>query len=491
MRYTFCMNEKRNLLFFPIGTIGRDMVYQLFTNFIFTFVLFTRELSNAQIAMLTAIIVGARIFDAANDPLMGNIIDRTRSPFGKFKPWLTLGIILTAVVVIASFNVDLEGNAFIVFFALMYFLYSIVFTMHDISYWGMIPSLAKDAYRRDIFTSLTNLCVGIGNALAGILIPLFTIGSLTLAGSTKAAYGILAIIFSLVGILFLSFTIFLVKENRDYEKLPVPPISLKKIISVFKNNDQVLWMALILLLQQTGQTICTSGLGATYIYFEFGYEGGLWSLFTTAGLAPCVFLMIAYPAIAKKFSRKTFMTKMLFVSSFGYLGMLLVGMAFLQSNYKFYFFTATYAIANFGFYAFYLIMMISLLNTVEYNEWKCGERNDAIITSVRPFVTKLATALSVSFASFAYILFRVTKQTNAIASLEQSASRALITEAEKLNAIQTMLSSSEQSQRIGMLVFITVIPFLFMLASYILYQTKYTIDETKYTIICEEIKTRR
>ena len=70
--------RKRNLLFFPLGTVGRDMVYNLVTNFLYTFVLFTHELTPAQLSAIAGIMVAARVFDALNDPIMGNIIERTR-----------------------------------------------------------------------------------------------------------------------------------------------------------------------------------------------------------------------------------------------------------------------------------------------------------------------------------------------------------------------------------------------------------------------------
>ena len=70
-------SDKRNLWMFPLGTVGRDMIYNLFTNFIFTYILFTRHLTAAQLGAVTAIMVGARVFDALNDPVMGNIIERT------------------------------------------------------------------------------------------------------------------------------------------------------------------------------------------------------------------------------------------------------------------------------------------------------------------------------------------------------------------------------------------------------------------------------
>ena len=151
------MNEadryrKRNLWLFPLGTVGRDMLYQLFTNFLLVYVLFTRQLTAGQLMAITAIMVAARIFDALNDPIMGNIIERTRTKWGKYKPWLTIGIALTCVVVYLAFNVQLQGWAFVVFFGVIYFCYSIAYTMHDISYWGMIPSLGSDGAVRDQFT---------------------------------------------------------------------------------------------------------------------------------------------------------------------------------------------------------------------------------------------------------------------------------------------------------------------------------------------------
>lgn len=66
-------NKKRNLMLYPLGTVGRDMIYVLFANFVYLYVLYTRDLTNAQLAAITGIMVAARIFDAINDPLMGNI----------------------------------------------------------------------------------------------------------------------------------------------------------------------------------------------------------------------------------------------------------------------------------------------------------------------------------------------------------------------------------------------------------------------------------
>ena len=107
---------KRNLWTFPLGTIGRDMMYNLVTSYLMTFVLFTRNLTPAQMTAITGIMVAARVFDALNDPIMGNIIERTRTKWGKFKPWLAIGIVTTAFVIYAAFNTKLQGWSFVWFF---------------------------------------------------------------------------------------------------------------------------------------------------------------------------------------------------------------------------------------------------------------------------------------------------------------------------------------------------------------------------------------
>ena len=84
--------RKRNLITYPLGTMGRDAVYALINSYLLTFVLFTHSLTAAQLTAITGIMIGARVFDAFNDPIMGNIIECTRSKYGKFKPWLLAGV---------------------------------------------------------------------------------------------------------------------------------------------------------------------------------------------------------------------------------------------------------------------------------------------------------------------------------------------------------------------------------------------------------------
>ena len=487
---------KKNLIFFPLGTMGRDAVYSLINSYLLTFVLFTHSLDAAQLAAITGIMIAARAFDALNDPVMGNMIERTRSRFGKFKPWLAAGGVSTSVVIFLLFNVRLQGWPFVWFFALMYFAFSITYTMSDISYWGMIPALGSDADARNQFTSRTTLFAGIGGTLAAILIPLFTTGAGALGGSTAVAYGRVALIIAILAPLFILFTLLGVRERREVNTAAKRErFSFKQIIKTIARNDQLVWVAVIFLVQQVGNGLVIGGIGSTYIYFTFGYNGGLYSLFNTVGMLATGVLMIFYPLISRHIHRKRLMGIMAVISVAGY-GMMLASLLTPEANMvRFWILVLGYMFSNFGQYGFYLIMMISIMNTVEYNEYKFGTREEGIITSLRPFITKMSSALIVAITSVIYLIFGVTGYTNRISDLEQRCAQGLISEEQKLTEISGVIFGSTGGQyegvtlgqSLGLLFAMTVLPCALMLVSYFLYKRKYKLDEEEYDRICAEL----
>lgn len=505
---------KKNLIFFPLGTMGRDAVYSLINSYLLTFVLFTHSLNGAQIAAITGIMIAARVFDALNDPVMGNIIERTHSRFGKFKPWLAAGGVSTSVVIYLLFNVRLEGWHFVWFFALMYFAFSITYTMSDISYWGMIPALGSDANVRNQFTARTTLFAGIGGTLASILIPVFSTGAGAIGGSTAVAYGRIALVIAVIAPLFIMFTLFGVREHRDLAITGKKKerFSFKQILQTIARNDQLVWVSVIFLIQQVGNGLVIGGIGSTYIYFTFGYNGGLYSLFNTVGMSATAVLMVLYPAISRRLHRKKLMGIMAVISTAGY-GMMLLSLFVPGIGMdRFWLLVLGYMLSNFGQYCFYLIMMISIMNTVEYNEYKFGERDEGIITSLRPFITKMSSALIVALTSATYLLFGVTGYTNAISELEQQCAQGLISEEEKLSEISEVIFGAAavqdagiaegaaaiqdagaaagvtSGQSAGLLIAMTVVPCFLMLLSYFLYKKKYSLDEAEYDRICAELQ---
>jgi melibiose permease/lactose/raffinose/galactose permease len=478
---------KKNLIFYPLGTIGRDMTYCLVTSFLLTYIMFTRSLTKPQLAAVTGIMVFARVFDALNDPIMGNIIESTRTRWGKFKPWLFLGVLSTSFVVYFAFSSKLQGWQFIIFFGIIYILYSITYTMSDISYWGMVPALSSDADERNTITARATLFAGIGSVLASVLIPLLTTGKNAWGGSATTGYSRIALAIGILSPLFMIATLAGVRENRSEQATPPTKVSMKKIIGTVTGNDQLLWMCLIFLFEEVSNMLIPGGMGATYLYFQFGYDGGLYSLFTTVGMAATAILMIFYPNISRKIHRKPLMGIMMITSATGYTLMLLAGLI-IPGAVKFPLIVIGYMCGNFGNYCFYLIMMISIMNTVEYNEYKYGTRDEGIITSLRPFLTKMASALVVLITALIYMILGVTTYTNQISDYENAASAGTIDEASKLSSISDVIAGVTSAERIGLLLCICILPCVLMFISYRLYIKHYKLDEEEYDRIVEELK---
>lgn len=478
---------KKNLIFYPLGTVGRDMTYCLVTSFLLTYIMFTRSLTKPQLAAITGIMVFARVFDALNDPIMGNIIESTRTRWGKFKPWLFLGVLSTSFVVYFAFSSKLQGWQFIIFFGIIYILYSITYTMSDISYWGMVPALSSDADERNTITARATLFAGIGSVLASVLIPLLTTGKNAWGGSATTGYSRIALAIGILSPLFMIATLAGVRENREEQSTPPTKVSMKKIIGTVTGNDQLLWMCLIFLFEEVSNMLIPGGMGATYLYFQFGYDGGLYSLFTTVGMAATAILMIFYPNISRKIHRKPLMGIMMITSATGYTLMLLAGLI-IPDAVKFPLIVIGYMCGNFGNYCFYLIMMISIMNTVEYNEYKYGTRDEGIITSLRPFLTKMASALVVLITALIYMILGVTTYTNQISDYENAASAGTIDEASKLSSISDVIAGVTSAERIGLLLCICILPCVLMFISYRLYIKHYKLDEEEYDRIVEELK---
>ena len=486
----------KNMLMFSLGTIGRDFLYFLFNSFLMTFILFTKTTDNKMLMVVGAIIVVARIFDALNDPIMGGIVENTRTKWGKYKPWQLLGAVLTGAVIISVFCVKLDGWSYIGFLAFAYLMFSITFTMNDISYWGMLPSLTSD--ERNKLTSCAQLLASAGIGLASLLIPLFTTGSLAKWGA-PTGYKVIGIISAVLMVLFQLFTILGVKEK------PLPPIkpdksdrlTLKKMFQTIAKNDQLLWCALIMLIFSIGTGVVGGGLLTMYVYFEFGYEGG-YTLLIGLGYGIISTLFTAtYPWLSKKFGRNKILYSAGIATIFGFALMLIFALAIptgapKSSEWfaKFILIAVAYTFIGYGA-GFYMIMVINMANTVEYNEWKYGQRNESLIFSLRPFTAKLSSALTQALVIGVYAVASITTYTNAISNIENEASKNLITNKVKMEKITEIINKVSLQDRQILVSCMCIIPIVFMIVALILYKKKCTLSETRLAEMVRETEARK
>lgn len=488
--------SKRNLWSYSLAGIGRDMGGSFFGSYLMTYVLFTKSLDPKQFAAIGMIMVAAKVFDAINDPIMGNILEVTRTRWGKFKPWITAGMISSAVVFYISFANSLQGWSYVALFGVLYFSYSITFTMNDIAYWGMVPSLAQNAQDRDTLTSRAVLLAGVGQAVTTLVVPTFTAGDMVIGGNAITAYAVIAGVISVCFMAFQCITLFGVVEK------PLPPkteasvsrVGFGTIAKVLRNNDQISWSILIFLLHAVSNGLINGGLSVTYVYFTYGYKGILLTLFSALGALATAVVMVFYAPISKKIPRATMMRVATISAVCGYLFMLLVGLFVPAGDtwvLKFALTIVGNLFAFLGQSVYYLVMIICIANTVEYNEWKSGTRAEGIIFAVRPFITKLASAIVQFLIMIIYLVIGVKDITNDISDIENLAASGAIQAEEKASQIASILTNVPDSKSAALLLCMTLIPIVLIIASYYFYQKKYIITEEKYEDILADLEARK
>ncbi len=401
----------RNKWIFSASGIGRDLAYQLIATFLLTYIQFGVSLDASQFMTLYIVIaIGGKIWDGINDPLMGSIIESSRIKWGKFKPWILIGAIGCGAVIMAIFNLNLEGWSFVATMIVLYLLWESTFTMNDIGYWSMLASLTSDTKRRNSLTMLTVLFAGVGAIIAQALIPMVTTGNM------QQGYAITAIVIAVIYIASQIICAVFVKETARPEGEVAEKITLKKMWKTITGNDQVLWMTLGLLFYTIGSMLLVAFI-ANLMYLEIGYDGTLISTVVTAFGLATVIANVLYTTLANKLSRKKLQTIAVFVAIAGYVGIALMGWV------EWFPFTIVpmsicSVLIGGGQSLFYTATIINITNCVEYNEYKTGSRNEAVISTLRPFVTKLADALKYGIVIVVLMASGVYAMSQSISTLE-------------------------------------------------------------------------
>lgn len=141
---------------FAFGALGKDMIYGMIATF--SMIYFTDIIKVAP-AFIGIMFFSAKIWDAFNDLFMGMLVDNTRSRFGKFIPWLTVGTLINAFVFIILFtDFHLSGIGLCVFAAVAYVLWGMTYTIMDIPYWSIVPNLTSDPHERKGFCTAPYFC---------------------------------------------------------------------------------------------------------------------------------------------------------------------------------------------------------------------------------------------------------------------------------------------------------------------------------------------
>lgn len=400
----------RNKWTYSLGGIGRDMMYQLVATFFITYIQFALDLSAAQFSVIGILLVIGRVWDGINDPIMGGIVDNTRSKWGKFKPWIMIGAVLTSITVLLMFNFRPAGWGFVVFFGIIYFFWEISWTLNDIPYWSLLPNLATGKKSRDQIAMLVVVFAAVGAFIANAVVSFFTVGN------ALRGYSIISISFVVFFMACTFLTVFGVKEPKKEVIENEEKVSLKQMFSAIRKNDQLLWSALALMLYTVGSNLLVA-LGYNFFYLELGYDGSMVLVFVATFGVTTILIQSFYAKLAEKFKRRSLMKISIFIIGFGYLFMLLQGFVpFLPINLITVCFFGAFVFG--GQALFYMITIINMTNTIEYNEFKTGKRNEAVMFSLRPFVTKLASALQQGVVTLVLVISGIYVLSQNVSQLE-------------------------------------------------------------------------
>jgi len=441
---------------YGIGAVGKDMVYMLTASYI---LYYYEDILGISAVFTGILLMAARVFDAANDPVMGILVAKTKSRFGKFRPWLFSGTILNALVLYAMFAVPggLEGKGLLIYASVAYILWGVTYTMMDIPYWSMIPAFAKDGKEREGLSTLGRTCAGVGSALVTVI----TMPVVMMLGGGDEREGFKW--FTLIVAVFFAFTAILmcvcIKEKSTVD---MPTTSVGEMFKALLKNDQAMTIVIAIVLINCSIYL-TSNLVIYFFKYDFG--GADWynayTLFNTFGGAMQILsMMILYPLIRKLMSTVQVFFTGLGMAVLGYVTLLVLACTNMSSVFLL-FIPGFFIFAANGLLT--VLTTVFLANSVDYGQWKNGSRNESVIFSMQTFVVKLASGVAVLMASISLAVFNISDNT----------------EVEAVVAGQSVM---------GLRMTMTVIPIVGLLAAALYFKKKFILNDEKVKEITEALQ---
>ncbi len=437
---------------YGIGAVGKDWVYGIISGFLLIYFNTVLGVSGTFTGVL---FLCARIFDAVNDPLMGVIVEKTNTKMGKFRPWLLIGTILNALVMVAMFSVPsgLSTTQLHVYISVAYILWGMTYTIMDIPYWSMIPAITESGKDRENISVIARSCAGVGAALAAALTTIL-IGAFG-GDNEKLGYQRYIILVAVFFVIAITITVLNVKERTRVSKKSV---SVKEMLLSLVRNDQALVVVVGIIIFNASLYL-TQSLATYFFKYEVG-NYNLYSVFATVGGGAQILSMMLLPVIRKKFECKKILLGAISTTIFGYL------MLFLFCTIRVYnlvLLCIAAVIVFIGFGLATVLTTIFLADTVDYGEWKNHQRNESVIFSLQTFVVKLASAFSGLIAGIGIDLIK----------------------------LDTSLAVQKNSTITGLHILMCLVPLIGLAISVTYFMKKYKLDEKTLSGITAELKERQ
>ena len=394
---------KKQFAAYGLGAVGKDMVYALSASYI---MYYYQDILGLSATFVGFILMIARVFDAANDPFMGVVVAKTNSRWGKFRPWIFTGTILNAFVLYALFAAPaVSGKALMIYFAVMYILWGVTYTMMDIPFWSMIPAVTSTTKDRENLSVVGRTSAGVGYALINV----FTVMAVSKLGGgiERTGFRLFALIIAILFVIFILFTCFTIREQKEEN---MQTTSVKEMFKALFNNDQAIVTVVTIVLINSALYITSNLL---IYFFKYDIGGTTWkdayTLFTSVGgISQILGMMVVYPILRSKLSNTIIFKLSLCLAIFGYAFLLALCLLGYSSVLTMLMVPGVMIFVANGILT--VLTTVFLANTVDYGEVKTGHREESVIFSMQTFVVKAASGLAVFITGVSLDLIGLTSK---------------------------------------------------------------------------------
>ena len=479
---------------YSIGSMSREISYVCINLFYMAFLFVYMGLN---VMVITVAFVIIRVLDALCNPLIASVINNSpKSRWGRYRPWILIGGMLNGASLVLMF-LPLSGGIEWLrhgYYILMFLIWSLTYTLLEVPYWSMIPTIANSNEDRNKVSSLSRFIGANGGFVisslgTAVIIPVFapTLG-------VDRAHFILGLIAAGMVILFaLGPVVF----NKERYILPEHKIRPSEVLGLLRTNDQLGAYTVSYLLFLSA--INTAILQIIYIFIYYGDMGGLgllsqglgYTVFSVVGGVGLGLAMMFYQQLVKKIPGYRIYSLSFFVAVIGMLVMFFI-FFLLRDHYgsvdsssaKWINVILISLPASFLFLSNGLNQITTTVMAAEitdYNEWKTGRRGDSIIFSIQTMIVKLSCAVAtlvIGIGIRVANLPAVTQSIDATGAFEYSF----------LDATGAVVSFAALDI---MRVFMFLVPIPLCIIGYFAYRRKYWLYGEKYDEIKQEIEERR
>ena len=365
---------------YSLGDVASNLTFTLVTTYLMFFYTDVVGLAPAVVATLFLV---ARIWDAINDPIMGIVVDKTDTKWGKCRPWFLWLAIPYGIIAILTFTVpDLSMNGKIIYAYVTYIGLGMIYTGINIPYSAILPSLTSNVQERTEVNAVRMIMAMIG----GLIVNMLTMPMVNALGNgnNEKGFQMTMIIFASIAVVLFLITFASTKERVNFKQDKKQTV--RDGFKAIKGNLPWLISLLINFVFWVGMTMKT-GTIVYYMIYNIGREDmiPLVMLSITAGMLPAIALS---PALSKlvKGKRNTMIvgniiaiigTLIMFAAGTNNIGLLIAGNV----------------IGSFGVGFTAGVLFAVMADTVDYGEWKSGIRAQGLLYAASSFGVKLGMGI--------------------------------------------------------------------------------------------------